>query len=279
MKIHKLINNNIVIVLDEYQQEQIVMGKGLGFKKKNGDDLDPALIEKIFNLSGDKYPNKLVELLKEIPIEHIAIANQIAQLTKKKTGKKLTDSLIISLSDHIYTALERAKEELFIKNALLWEIKKFYADEYDIGKESLEIIAKQTGVLLPDDEAGFIALHIANNQLESGSNQMYEITKIMQEMINIVRYNFQIDLDEESIYFYRFITHLKFFAHRLLSETSDENAGEDSLLPIVREKYQRSFECAKKIEQYIQKNYTYTLVDEELVYLTIHIERVVQKGR
>ncbi|MDU3076612.1 MAG: CAT RNA binding domain-containing protein, partial [Mixta calida] len=34
MKIAKVLNNNVVIVLDEQQREQVVMGRGLGFQKR-----------------------------------------------------------------------------------------------------------------------------------------------------------------------------------------------------------------------------------------------------
>ena len=60
--------------------------------------------------------------------------------------------------DHIYTAVVRAKDNILVKNALLWDIQRFYKEEYQIGKKALEIIEKKTGVLLPNDEAGFIAV-------------------------------------------------------------------------------------------------------------------------
>ena len=34
MEVLKVINNNIVVSLDENQKEAVVMGRGLGFKKK-----------------------------------------------------------------------------------------------------------------------------------------------------------------------------------------------------------------------------------------------------
>ena len=45
---------------------------------------------------------------------------------------------------------------------------------------------------------------------EKEVKRVYKITKIMQEILNIVRYNFKISFDEDSVYYYRFISHLKF---------------------------------------------------------------------
>ena len=82
-----------------------------------------------------------------------------------------------------------------------WHIQRFYQQEYELGKESLSIIKKNHGVELSNDEAGFIALHIVNGQLDEDVHDMYEITKIMQEIENIVRYRFKIEFNEESAYY------------------------------------------------------------------------------
>lgn len=106
---------------------------------------------------------------------------------------------------------------------------------------------------------------------------MYEITKIMQEIENIVRYHFKIEFNEESAYYYRFITHLKFFAQRLV-EHKKQNKQEDDLLEVVQVKYANAYQCVEKIAIYIKNQYNYELYDEEKLYLTIHIHRVVYLG-
>lgn len=149
-------------------------------------------------------------------MEYLEIGEEIMDEARLSLGKALNDNIYISMVNHIYTAVVRAKDDILVKNALLWDIQRFYKEEYQIVKKALEIIEKKTGVLLPNDEAGFIALHIVNGQLDEDVHDMYEITKIMQEIENIVRYRFKIEFNEESAYYYRFITHLKFFAQRLV---------------------------------------------------------------
>ena len=39
-----ILTNNALVVLDEKKREKIVCGKGIGFKKRAGDDLDPTLV-------------------------------------------------------------------------------------------------------------------------------------------------------------------------------------------------------------------------------------------
>lgn len=50
MKIEKVFNNNVVQILGINNEEIIVMGKGLGFQKKPGDEVNQDLIEKRFIL-------------------------------------------------------------------------------------------------------------------------------------------------------------------------------------------------------------------------------------
>ena len=276
MEISKVLNNNVAVVI-ENNEEKIVMGRGICFKKKTGDTIAPETIDKVFYLHNQEVLSRFKELVVDIPLEYLEIGEEIMDEARLSLGKALNDNIYISMVDHIYTAVIRAKDDILVKNALLWDIQRFYKEEYQIGKKALEIIEKKTGVLLPNDEAGFIALHIVNGQLDEDVHDMYEITKIMQEIENIVRYHFKIEFNEESAYYYRFITHLKFFAQRLV-EHKKQNKQEDDLLEVVQVKYANAYQCVEKIAIYIKNQYNYELYDEEKLYLTIHIHRVVYLG-
>ena len=94
------------------------------------------------------------------------LSGEIIEYAENTVGKKLNEGIYISLSDHTYTAIKRIKNNNIVKNALLWEIKKFYKEEFKIGMKALDLIEEKTHVRLPEDEAGFIALHIVNAQLD-----------------------------------------------------------------------------------------------------------------
>lgn len=277
MVIHKILNNNVIVILDKNNVEQIVMGRGIAFKKRVGDEIDKNMIDKVFTLSDKSMANKFTELLKELPLEYVEVADEIIKYAKLQLGKRLNDNLIISLSDHIQTAVERHLEGIAVKNVLLWDVKRFYKDEFAIGLEALKIIERRIKVELPEDEAGFIAIHIANSLMDESLSNMYDITKVMQEILNIVRYNLGITFDEESVYFYRFVTHIKFFAQRLITGRIFDDENDDNLLDIIKVKYQDSYKCVNKISEFIYKKYDYIISNEEKLYLTIHIARILNK--
>lgn len=278
MVIYKILNNNVVVVKDENDVEKIVMGRGLAYQKKVGDTFEDDKVDKVFAMISEEASRQYQELLEDMPIEYVEMGEEIISYTKSVLGKKLNDMIYISLTDHIYTALSRFLDGITVKNALLYDIRRFYPDEFKIGLHALDMAEKKFKIRLPEDEAGFIALHIANAEMDEKNMQnMYEITKVMQEISNIVKYMFNIEFDEDSVYYYRFITHLKFFAQRLVSGKTYEDEGNDELLEVIRTKYHNAYHCTEKIDKFLNEKYEYSLSDEEKLYLTIHIERVVYK--
>lgn len=281
MRIHKILNNNVVVVLDGNDKEQVVMGRGLAFKKKCGDEIDPKAVDKVFTMHNPDTNNKFQELVASIPLDYMLLVEDIISFAKTNIGKKINDSIYISLADHIFMSITRHQEGIEVKNALLCDIKRFYKEEFSIGLQALEMIQKQTGIRLPDDEAGFIALHFVNSEMEENPDRiedMYTITKVMQEISNIVKYYFKFEFNEESVYYYRFVTHLKFFAQRLVTNKTYKENDEDDLLDVIKAKYKNAYGCVETIKKYLIDQYDYVLSDEEMLYLTIHIARVVYEN-
>lgn len=280
MIIKRILTNNAVVIDDENQQEKIVCGKGIAFKKRPGMEIDEMSINQTFILEGGGEYSRFEQLLKDVPLEYLELSSEIINMAKLEFAKKFKDNVIITLSDHLYVAIKRCREGMTISNPLLWDIKNFYEIEYDIGLRALELIKNKFHIQLPDDEAGFIALHIVNVELdEDNMDHIFQVTKVIQEIMTIVKYHFHAEFDTSNVYYYRFITHLKFFALRLLKDNQFNEDEENELLDVVKDKYCTSYECVLKIKDFLEKKYNYTLQEDEIVYLTIHVHRVVYKTK
>ncbi|MEB5705783.1 BglG family transcription antiterminator LicT [Pantoea anthophila] len=277
MKIAKVLNNNVVVVQDEQGREQVVMGRGLAFQKRVGDSLDTAQIEKVFALQSDLLVRRLEELLNQIPAEVMTTCDRIINLAAQRLGK-LQESLYITLTDHCFFAIERQKKGLAIKNVLLWDIRRLYPREFELGQEARAIIARRLNVELPEDEAGFIALHLVTAQLNNEMPEVMDVTRVMQDVLQLVKYQLQLDYDESSLSYQRFVTHLKFFAQRMLTRTVVDD-DDVSLHTAVKENYPKAWKCAVKIAQHLQQSYQRDLTAEEMMFLAIHIEQVRKEGR
>jgi len=277
LKIAKVINNNVISVIDAHKKELVVMGRGIAFQKRPGDLVDESKIEKTFKLDNKDVSEKFKTLLYDVPMEYMDVSDRIISYAKERLGKKLNDSIYVSLTDHITFAIERSQKGLIISNPLLWEIKRIYADEYAVGLKAITKIEEMLGITLPQDEAGFIAMHIVNAELNEEMPNVVNMTKLIQDILNIVKYHFKIELDEESLNYFRFLTHLKFFAQRLYTD-SPYNNEDDFLYEMVKEKQKEAFACVLKIRDFIEKTHNHQLTKEEMAYLTIHIERVVNRS-
>ena len=277
MQIAKVLNNNVVVVLDEHRREQVVMGRGLAFQKRVGDSLDETKIEKIFALQSDELVGRLSELLSQIPLEVMTTCDRFIERARERLGR-LQESVYITLTDHCHFAIERQKNGVALRNVLLWDIKRLYPKEFSLGQEARALIEKRLGVALAEDEAGFIALHLVTAQLNSEMPEVMHVTRVMQEILQLVKYQLRLEYNEESLSYQRFVTHLKFFAQRMLTRTVVED-DDAELHSAVKDNYAKAWKCAETVAVHLQKSYQRSLTTEEIMFLAIHIERVRKEGR
>ncbi|NFE72365.1 PRD domain-containing protein [Clostridium botulinum] len=277
MQIVKVMNNSLILARDENDKEIVVMGKGLGFKRKAGEELDTEKIEKIFVLKNETDTREYVKLIEETPSEYIEITNDIIGYANEKLGGKLNDQIFITLVDHISYALTRYEKNITIQNRLLWELKKFYPKEFEIGKYAVEYINNKLNVKLPEEEAGNIAFHVVNAQTDEAEMQNTMLTiRMLKDIFNIIQYNFGITIDKDSLNYSRFLTHLQFFVQRLLDDRMIESKENFIFEQMIKE-YPKEVKCARLIGDYVKKVLNKEISNEELLYLTIHILRIVQK--
>lgn len=277
MIIKKILNNNVVITLDDNDKEIIVMGKGLAYGKRNEESIDPSKISKTFSMSLKPAQSKMIKMLEDIPIEYMEISDQVIQKAKRELNSEIDDSLYISLTDHIHTSIERYREGIPLKNQLLLEIKHFYKKEYELGIWTLSLIEAKYQIHMDEDEAAFIALHIVSSEVGKNISDIYEITNFIQEILELVKDYFHKEFDDESLSYYRFVTHLKFFGLRVFNQTKhiqDDSLNND-LLEIMKEKYVKPYLCALDIKRLIENKYQYYLEDEEVLFLTIHVAKII----
>lgn len=274
MEIIKVMNNSLVFAKDDNNDEIVVMGKGIGFMKKPGDSVDSSKIEKIFTLKNDESKKKYFRNMEDISSEYIDITNHIVKYATDILKCKLNDNIFISLIDHISFAIERYNKNVSLQNRLLWEVKKFYPEEFKIGLYAVDKINAIFNINLPEEEAGNIAFHIVNAQTENAEmqNTMLMI-KMMKDILNIIKYDLKINLDKESLSYSRFITHLQFFLQRVI-EGKVADSKNSFIFEQVEIQYPEKVKCARNIKSYVEKLLNVEIGDDEILYLSMHIIRV-----
>ncbi|MEF2965689.1 PRD domain-containing protein [Paenibacillus sp. M1] len=276
MIIKQIFNNNIVSSLDDKGRELLILGRGIGFNNHVGDEIQESQVEKVFHLQDEAIYEKFKATLMNTPIEILQVTDDIVSLARMQLGKNISDGIYISLSDHIHFAIKRMKEGMIIRNPLSWEVQHFYNAEYDVAKESITLLRERLGIDFPKEEISNIALHFVNAEINDSMNDVAHLMQLLQEILSIIKYHFQVDLDEDSVNYFRFITHLKYFGQRVITHTSHDDT-EEYLYDIVRKNYPQTFACIEKIESFIMKNYGYRMTHSEQLYLTLHLERLMKR--
>ncbi|MDY8023138.1 BglG family transcription antiterminator LicT [Paenibacillus polymyxa] len=276
MIIKQIFNNNIVSTVDDKNQELLILGRGIGFNFRAGDPIDEKRIEKIFRLQDANIYEKFKATVMEVPIDILQVTDDIVSLARTQLNKKISDGIYVSLSDHIHFAIQRMEQDMIVRNPLSWEIQHFYKAEYDAAKESLTLLRERLGIEFPKEEICNIALHFVNAEINDSMNDVTHMMQLLQEIMNIIKYHFNMEFDEDSVNYFRFITHLKYFCQRVITHSSHDDA-EEYLYEVVKKNYADTFKCIGKIEKFIQKNYEYTMTHSEQLYLTLHLERLIKR--
>ena len=279
MIIEKVLNNNVVVSIDpKTKKEIILLGSGIAFNRKIGQEVDESKIEKTFILDDKTLGNKFKKLINQIPDGVFQLSHEIISYASKELNVKFDKQIYISLSDHIAFAIKRYKKNMMIKNELLSEIRRVHKNEYKVALWALNFLNKKLKIELPEDEAGFIALHFINASLNQTTTSSIESTKIVKDILNIIRYYFALEFNEDDLNYDRLLTHLKYFSKRIITNNQDNNS-EDEFMNMVIKSYPEAYNCTLKIKEYIVNNYKYEVNSNEIVYLTLHIQRIISVAK
>lgn len=263
---------------NETNQEVVVMGKGLAFHRKAGDTIDPTKIEKTFILQKYGVSDKLAKLLKDTSELYLNISSNIIDYAKLHLTHKLDDYLYVALTDHISFAVSRYKQGILLKNPLLWEIKRYYKPEFQVALKALDMIEKETGFRFDDDEAASIALHLVNSQLsQANMSAVFQMTEIVNDILKIVEDHFQMELDESSVNYERFLMHLRFVASEFVRKEKVTNTLDELFYEQIQQKFPEAFQCMQKVVSYLKEKADQEISIDDKVYLSVHIHRVTNR--
>ncbi|EGO5078366.1 transcription antiterminator BglG [Enterococcus faecalis] len=273
MKIKKVLNQNAVLVLDEVQ-EKVAVGKGVGFNKTKNDVLSRQLVERMFVMEPEGL-KKLQVLLSQIEDKYFLASEEIIQHAETVLGEKLNEHINIGLSDHIAFAAENIQNNIIVRNKLLSEIEILYSEEFAIAQWAVEYLTQTLEIPFSYDEAGYIAIHIhsARSGRTDNSKSIREVT-IVSEIIHLIEQELAIDIhdDKNSLSYSRLVNHLRLFIHRF--QQNQYAVLDEEILEVVKKKYAESYEISKKVQVLLMRNFHYQVPNEELGYLSIHIERL-----
>lgn len=274
MKVIKKINNNVAICVDGNGNELVAFGKGIGFPKVPYEVTDLRKITMTFYRVDDSY----IKMIQDIPESIFEVAAIIVKKAQSELNSSLNPNLIVGLADHINFAIMRVKKYKKLKMVFSYDIEQLYPQETELGRYAIKTIYEYLHIALPDSEITNIAVHFVNAEEESVlSFQDKEIDAIIDETTNIIEKYFQKEIDRKSFSYNRFITHLRYYVQRISKDEQFVNDVSELVNPLVVNNDTDIYKCALEVTNYIDKKLKAKSTNDEILYLMIHINRIVNK--
>lgn len=274
MKIKKIYNNNIALVLNEKGDEVILIGKGIAFGLKKGDEISAEAADKKFELKGEA-KHKFENMIQETPLDYILISEEIIAYIKEHSSKDIDDGIYVTLTDHIANTIERIRMGIDFDMTMLLNVKSLYREEYKLALHAVEMLRKAFDLRIDDSEANFITLHIVNAECKSNMMEIYTVTSILDEIDLILCRHFEINKADNYDYD-RFMTHCRFFVQRVVNQEYLERDASVNIeiFQIMKKESRKQYACVEEISEMMERKYHYRVNDEEKLYLLIHLNKL-----
>lgn len=274
MKILRVLNNNVVLSRDASGREVILTGRGLGFQKRPGQEVDPRAVVRIFVPTDGRDPDNLATVLAALDQDVVRAVVLAISETQLEPAESTQPTLAIAVADHVAQALKRERDGTRIDYPLRAEVQTLYREEYDKAARLLAAINHHIDPPLPPTEATALALHLVNAGFSSGDLSFtYTMTGVIQQMLTVISERYGIPAERDSISGARFITHVRYLfvrvhQHRQLTR-QDSVIGES-----IRTAYPEATRTARQLATIVELRLGTALTEDEVSYLALHVARM-----
>lgn len=280
MRVIKVLNNSLVLALDDQGRESIPMGKGIGFHKATGYQFGKDEVEKVFVLKDRSISRSIIQLAAEIDSVYFEIGKNVIDYARETFGMKLLDHIYLSLVDHLAFAARRVAQGIEVPNFYTADMQRFNPDEFKVGLYAIGLVKEKCNIALPEDEAGNIAFHFINAQFNHPYNDKnLQIRQLASNVLDIVKYYYQLVYSEDSVAYSRYVRHVQLFAQRLISGKQLDGDPSHLIYDQIAQVCASEFKCVEKIGVFVREQCGVNLTSQEAMYLAMHIHLILEEGR
>ncbi|MBG9734021.1 PRD domain-containing protein [Paenibacillus alvei] len=270
-KIVHVLSHNVVMTKLSNGKNSIAFGKGIGFQKKPGMEVNENDIKQEFLLHTTEVLEHYEQILYAVDFKIIGVVEEVIAFAQSHLEGDFSETIHSALVDHINLAIERCKRGLVISNPFMFEIQHLYRDEYRVAERAIDYLNDQLDVKLPQDEVAFLAMHFHGARSGGKGNKSVAELKMISRVLENGKH-VGIDFDE-SLSTVLFIGHLKGLIDRVRAGRTLNNP----LLVQIREEYEEAYEKAIILAGWIAEGLEKAVPPEEIGFLTMHLERLVQR--
>ena len=268
-----MLNNNVVLARDEIGREAILTGRGLGFQRKRGQDVDASLISRRY-IPADN-AQSVAEVIAGIPLERLALIERVFRKAARGLNTDVPSSTLIAGVDHINQAMERVRQGLAMDYPLRAEVAHLHPEELRLAEAMVEEINAAQEVQLPGGEAVALALHLFTAAIGAPSAQAAsEQSRLIGQVMGLLEKSFGEAFDADSVNAARFAVHLRYFLVRARTAVQIEDGTSSLVAEALRISDPDAYRVARRIRDLLEIRLNTIVTDDETAYLALHIARL-----
>lgn len=268
-----MLNNNVVLARDEIGREAILTGRGLGFQRKRGQDVDASLISRRY-IPADN-AQSVAEVIAGIPLERLALIERVFRKAARGLNTDVPSSTLIAVVDHINQAMARVYQGLTMDYPLRAEVAHLHPEELRLAEAMVEEINAAQEVQLPGGEAVALALHLFTAAIGAPSAQAAsEQSRLIGQVMGLLEKSFGEAFDADSVNAARFAVHLRYFLVRARTAVQIEDGTSSLVAEALRVSDPDAYRVARRIRDLLEIRLNTAVTDDETAYLALHVARL-----
>lgn len=269
-----MLNNNVVLARDEIGREAILTGRGLGFQRKRGQDVDTSLISRRY-IPADN-AQSVAEVIAGIPLERLALAERVFRKAARELGADVPASTIIAVVDHINQAMERVRQGLTMDYPLRAEVAHLHPEELRLAEAMVAELNAAQEIQLPGGEAVALALHLFTAAIGAPSAQAAgEQSRLIGQVMELLEKTYGEAFDPDSVNAARFAVHLRYFLVRARTAVQIEDGTASLVAEALRASDPDAYRVALRIRDLMEIRLGIAVTEDETAYLALHIARLI----
>ena len=273
MVILRVFNNNVVLARDEIGREAVLTGRGLGFRRRAGQEVDASLVARRY-IPADN-AESVAEVIAGIPLERLALIERVFRRAARELGAGVPSSTIVAVVDHVNQAMERVRQGLVMDYPLRAEAAHLHPEELRLAEAMVEELNAAQEVQLPAGEAVALALHLFTAAV--GARSAQEATRqsrLIAQVMELLSGAYGDSFDAGSVDAARFAVHLRYFLVRARTAVQIQDSTASLVTRALRAGNPGAYRVALRIRDLLELRLGTSVTADETAYLALHVARL-----
>lgn len=273
MVILRVFNNNVVLARDEIGREAVLTGRGLGFRRRAGQEVDASLVARRY-IPADN-AESVAEVIAGIPLERLALIERVFRRAARELGAGVPSSTIVAVVDHVNQAMERVRRGLVMDYPLRAEAAHLHPEELRLAEAMVEELNAAQEVQLPAGEAVALALHLFTAAV--GARSAQEATRqsrLIAQVMELLSGAYGDSFDAGSVDAARFAVHLRYFLVRARTAVQIQDSTASLVTRALRAGNPGAYRVALRIRDLLELRLGTSVTADETAYLALHVARL-----